>query len=353
MSDGDWGKFRKDRGGLIAAVFVAALFAIIAIEPTILAHRDAYNDAARNAAHYAEDAKHDIAVKCARLAGQAHDDCADEIDNAAREDQRNEYDLAAQQISAMWAAIMGGMAVVGVGLSGVGVYLIWQTWAETRAAADAGRRANEIALNSQRAWVSLSAIPTLLQNWGVGGLYIRVGFVAKNTGGSAATHLDFSCAVLFQQNQETMKELSDRLKTQVAEWRASYESTETALLIPKDEESVGIWNRYTAEQIDWREKDKQKFARPILLAAAFYRTVSEPQKLQETWRSWYLHRVGDHGENLARIEPPDRVLRSDDLCVETYHSAMTNEIWEAPADEDKGEQAEREDEGLNHDAAPE
>jgi hypothetical protein len=52
---------------------------------------------------------------------------------------------------ALWTAIMGAMAVVGVSLSDVGIYLIWQTWGATRHAAKAGLDANAIARSAARA----------------------------------------------------------------------------------------------------------------------------------------------------------------------------------------------------------
>lgn len=113
-------------------------------------------DAASNAASYAADAKNDIAAKCGGLTAQARDDCEDEINDPARANQRDEYDLAAQQTMALWTAIMGGMAVVGVALSGVGVYLIWRTWGATQEAAENSRKTLRSFIAKERAIIKIT-----------------------------------------------------------------------------------------------------------------------------------------------------------------------------------------------------
>lgn len=59
---------------------------------------------------------------------------------AADNHRRAEADLEAQQTMAKWTRLMGIAAVLGVGLSIVGVYLIWRTWHATRGAADTSRK---------------------------------------------------------------------------------------------------------------------------------------------------------------------------------------------------------------------
>ncbi len=139
--------------GLIAGIFVAALFVIAFAWPAFLAQREIQNDASRSAAHYSESAQKNVAAKCSNLAGQARADCAQPIEDAAREAQRGEYDLAAQETVAVWTAVMGGVAVFGVALSAVGVFLVWTTF-------DATRRANAIAneaLDGQlRPWIDFT-----------------------------------------------------------------------------------------------------------------------------------------------------------------------------------------------------
>jgi len=132
MSDRDWRQFLKARGGLIAVAVAATLFLIVFAWPAVLEQREIQDEAARHAEYYSANAQNDVTVKCSSLSGQARADCAKPIEDAAREHQRSEHDLAAQQITALWTAVMGGVAVLGVALSGVGVYLIWETFRETQ-----------------------------------------------------------------------------------------------------------------------------------------------------------------------------------------------------------------------------
>ena len=66
-------------------------------------------------------------------------------DNDSR---RNYADLVAQRSSALWAKIMGIAALIGMGLSLLGVVLVAITFRETR-------KANGIASGSQRAWIDI------------------------------------------------------------------------------------------------------------------------------------------------------------------------------------------------------
>lgn len=132
----------SDRGGndpvrLNRWLWPAIIFAVATLAIGGVQHWLHYNDAARNAAAYSRDAQNQIATECTVVA--TYDNCAREIEQARRANQRNEYDLYAQKAMALWTAIMGGMATVGIALSGVGVYLIWKTWEATREAAENSR----------------------------------------------------------------------------------------------------------------------------------------------------------------------------------------------------------------------
>lgn len=188
MPESNWRQFCQTHGGLIAGIVIVAILAVVTLELALITQREIDNDAARNAAHYAEDAEGDIAAKCSGLSGQALDDCSDEIDNATREHQRGEYDLAAQQTMALWTAVMGGMAVLGVGLSSIGVYLIWQTWAETSRTANAAIAAQQLSTAEKRGFVHFRVRPA----GGVAdhemGITIDVQYYgALNVGGISAT----------------------------------------------------------------------------------------------------------------------------------------------------------------------
>lgn len=144
MPDSDRRNWIKGHGGLAASVFAAILFVVLVVWPSWLQQRELYNEATRNAEHYARNAKNQIAIKCTSLTGQARTDCTNKENETARDRQRDEYDLYSQQVMALWTGVMGGMAVVGVSVSLIGVYLIWQTWTEakrtTAVARDVGKK---------------------------------------------------------------------------------------------------------------------------------------------------------------------------------------------------------------------
>lgn len=156
MSGSNWRQFVKDRGGLVASFSIASLFIVIVVQLARVGQWEIDYDAASNAASYAADAKYDIATECNGLTAQARDDCEDKINDPARANQRDEYDLAAQRTMALWTAIMGGMAVVGVALSGVGVYLIWRTWDATRIAANNSGATFRAYLAKERGYLTLA-----------------------------------------------------------------------------------------------------------------------------------------------------------------------------------------------------
>ena len=127
----------------------AALFALALVSYGGVQNWIYYSDASRHAAAYSRDANNQIAAECS--VPETALSCERQIDNAAREDQRDEYDLYSQKAMALWTGIMGAMAVVGIALSGVGVYLIWRTWDATREAADNSRKTLRSFIAKERA----------------------------------------------------------------------------------------------------------------------------------------------------------------------------------------------------------
>src|SRR3569833_2015629 len=78
------------------------------------------NDAANRAAYYRHHAKREIAAHCRSSIPHDRADCAYKAVQAAREEERKEWDLAAQWVAAWWTQITGGAAVFGVALSAFG-----------------------------------------------------------------------------------------------------------------------------------------------------------------------------------------------------------------------------------------
>jgi hypothetical protein len=91
-------------------------------------------DAANRSRHYARDAEGQIADRCSFLPTVDQPKCVDETVLAARSNQREEQDLAAQKVTAWWTRAMGVAAILGMVLSVFGVFLVFFTFGETRRA---------------------------------------------------------------------------------------------------------------------------------------------------------------------------------------------------------------------------
>lgn len=135
--------------GLKRWLWPAIVFAVAVLAYGVIMDRIHYQDAARNAASYARDAQYQIAAEC-RVPATATS-FQREIQQTRRANQRNEYDLYAQKAVAVWTGVMGAMTVIGIALSGVGVYLIWETWGATREAADNSRSTLDSYIQKERA----------------------------------------------------------------------------------------------------------------------------------------------------------------------------------------------------------
>lgn len=96
-----------------------------------------YERRAANASdYYAGQAEREIGQSCPRLSPDLQKECVAKAEAAARENQRSEQDLAAQQVTAWWTQVMGGAALIGMALSAIGVALVWTTFREQRRATD-------------------------------------------------------------------------------------------------------------------------------------------------------------------------------------------------------------------------
>ncbi|WP_338241541.1 hypothetical protein [Aurantiacibacter hainanensis] len=186
MFDGNRGKFSKIGWGLVAIITGSALLAVLVAWPIYLEQREAYTEATRNAADYSENANDKIALECSGLAGQQRDVCADEINDSAREHQRNEYDLAAQRTMALWTGVMGGMAVLGIALSAIVAYLVLATWRDTKRAADTSERSLEI---QTRPFLYLDKVEHERFDFDEQGVGYGFTFFIKNLGVLPATNL--------------------------------------------------------------------------------------------------------------------------------------------------------------------
>jgi|GEM_PF-3111326 len=93
-------------------------------------------EAQHRIAHYSEYSSEEIANACLGLPSLDQEVCVEKATKRAdleqREYERGELDLVAQQKMALWTAIMGIAALIGMALSVIGVWLVWTTFRETR-----------------------------------------------------------------------------------------------------------------------------------------------------------------------------------------------------------------------------
>jgi hypothetical protein len=113
--------------------------------------------AQEHAEQYADAARVSVECEAPDITAPAQGNCITAEQEAANDAERSEYDLEAQKIMANWTRVMGKAAIVGMGVGILGLFLIFVTFWETRKAADAGREANIIAREQQRARIVASA----------------------------------------------------------------------------------------------------------------------------------------------------------------------------------------------------
>lgn len=117
-------------------MIAAALFVAAATAGGGYVQSRYYQQAADQTAKHKRWAKNEMRSGCPSFANLSEAQCTYQATQAAQESERAEYDLYAQRTSALWAAVMAFAALLGIGLSGVGVYLVWTTFQETKRGAD-------------------------------------------------------------------------------------------------------------------------------------------------------------------------------------------------------------------------
>lgn len=125
---------RGNRSAILATLGVAvfaAFFWFLVIDLRAV-HSGIEERAAYNANKYTANANDKIGRSCVKLAPVEQLKCTEEAEQAARENQREEYDLAAQQTTSWWTQVMGVAALIGMALSAIGVALVWRTFREQK-----------------------------------------------------------------------------------------------------------------------------------------------------------------------------------------------------------------------------
>ncbi len=183
MPRGDW--FKQPKVRLTLGLLFAVLLCGGWIAYGLLESAKYERQSAAKTDNYARYTSYKVAEACVGVSHLERVKCLQEAEDAKAEYEYNQADLVAQRQSALWAYIMAAAAVIGMCLSVIGVWLVWTTFRETRAA-------NEIAGTSVRAWVSVTlelqtpGRPYETQGNGFGyGFAIRAGM--KNHGASPAS----------------------------------------------------------------------------------------------------------------------------------------------------------------------
>ncbi|MEL7685535.1 hypothetical protein AAG594_14450 [Citromicrobium bathyomarinum] len=160
MSDSNW------RGLYTAILITAATGALVfggwLWRSTDTQHFRIEQEASKAAETYSDPRYIAQQGECLEIPPDERSECVTEEREATYEGQRNERDLQAQRQMAVWTRTIGIATIVGMAFGIFGLSLIFVTFRETRRAADAGFRANEIAQESSerqlRAYFGLDGV---------------------------------------------------------------------------------------------------------------------------------------------------------------------------------------------------
>jgi hypothetical protein len=246
MSGSDRGSTDKNR--LIQACIIAFFFIGMFSGWGYWFQSGYYQQAADKSAQYQGWADDEIRQRCGNRPDIFREKCERKINQTAHENKRNEYDLYAQRTSALWAGIMAIAALFGIGLSGVGVWLVKTTFDETR---KANSIAKETLFRQLRAYVTVESLVDVNMT---GGMSITL----HNSGATPASGV---------------KVVYDKL--QVSDGVLSYVKTgiEVADIGAQARKSI------TLEWYNWSDMFEAKLKNPeVLVGSLIYRPVVPDEK---------------------------------------------------------------------------
>lgn len=219
-------------GRILASLAAVLLFSIIAV-PSVLTDR-AITGYADQKAKQIEGRKDRLAqTMCAPAAPATRAECVSALEQDAAAALLAERNLAAQQSVSLWTRVMGLMAVAGAVLSALGIFLVWQTWTETRRAATTSERTYDAFISLERA--RLNVVVHYLGGQGPNHFGFQV--LATNVGKATAVVTQFLWA--------------DRASSDFAEIEA-FLLPPVHIVIPTTETKIlGAFN-FTAEQLQAR-----------------------------------------------------------------------------------------------------
>lgn len=192
--------------------------------------------------------------------------------------------------------------------------------------------ANNITRDSQRAWITLEIEPRLIAPGAGDGLEFVINFIAKNIGQTAATHFDYEIDIIFKGQSEAPDELIARIDGRVKSWIDEHSMPSGSTLIPQATEIDSFRMHKKRHQIHWWHIPQgTPVAQPIFLAAVLYRTMTDPNTVQVSWRTWYLSEKSMSGGPTTFIRQRTPDLTAEKIFIEPFQTTLMHQ--EHAADE--------------------
>ena len=200
-------------------------------------------------------------------------------------------------------------------------------WA--RKAAKASRKGNKIALDAQRAWVNLRLQPLNIESVN-DGLHFKINVLVENVGGTVATHYSSRCDLFTLGREGGGMSMRDRLEEKVGAWKSSYTGYSWRVLPPHVIDIEPIWERIDPSELVWDNLiDNEQKTIPVVVAAVFYRTISEPDGIQLSWRAWMLGTILPDGHLQSFIRQFTSDLREKDIVAQPAVTGMNHTVYPA------------------------
>lgn len=170
---------------------VGVIFALVSGQYAEI--HETYSAYQQNADRDRHAAANEIARSCRNRDGVSLRDCVSDGLQTYAAEQATNQDLKAQQDMALWALAMFVVSAFGLAVTLLGIYLIYRTLIYTREAAnltqstlDQTKRANDLVLQDQRAWLSAGAEVVGDANISSGNYHFPIRFFVKNHGRTPA-----------------------------------------------------------------------------------------------------------------------------------------------------------------------
>jgi hypothetical protein len=259
---------------VIAAAAIAAILAIgCSIAVGLFNQAGYYQDAANEARQYARFADQKIGQACRGAPADQLVNCFAEAriqgDLDKHQSEHDQADLVAQRKSALWTEIMGIAALIGMGLSVVGVVLVWITFRETRRQANLAEQAltatQGVSAAELRAWVSISIrLTKVVADYH--GIAVDYEVVFKNIGQTAARHFT---------NHRTSQFMSEGRYTKAidsffSKWKPPQDKKNRTALMPGEEDAFSSSHMSARTKIEWFGDKEPKRTYFVIVASAFY-----------------------------------------------------------------------------------